>query len=94
MNVEKKERMQIFLFSRLMQINKFLTCVLRLWDSTWHLFFSFAAMPSEEISLLNKIIHKKLENLQQGSVQISQLQSDPSSPLYSANTFESLRLYV
>uniref|UniRef100_F1KUT1 RNA helicase n=2 Tax=Ascaris suum TaxID=6253 RepID=F1KUT1_ASCSU len=49
-------------------------------------------MPSEEISLLNKIIHKKLENLQQGSVQISQLQSDPSSPLYSANTFESLRL--
>ncbi|VDN59870.1 unnamed protein product [Dracunculus medinensis] len=49
-------------------------------------------MSSEEIALLNKILHKKLVNLQYGPIQIHQSQSDPSSPLYSANTFESLRL--
>ncbi|VDD94962.1 unnamed protein product [Enterobius vermicularis] len=44
------------------------------------------------ISLLNKILHKKLENIQHDNVQVSLQQSDPSSPLYSANSFESLRL--
>ncbi|CAG9535048.1 unnamed protein product [Cercopithifilaria johnstoni] len=49
-------------------------------------------MPNEEISLLNKILHKKLENLQNGSLEISQARSDPNSPLYSVTSFQSLRL--
>uniref|UniRef100_A0A0N5ADK8 RNA helicase n=1 Tax=Syphacia muris TaxID=451379 RepID=A0A0N5ADK8_9BILA len=55
-------------------------------------FFCISAMSREEISLLNKILHKKLECIQHDNVQISVQQSDPSSPLYSANTFENLRL--
>uniref|UniRef100_A0AAF5RW36 RNA helicase n=2 Tax=Wuchereria bancrofti TaxID=6293 RepID=A0AAF5RW36_WUCBA len=49
-------------------------------------------MPNDEISLLNKILHKKLENLQNGSLEISQARSDPNSPLYSVTSFQSLRL--
>ncbi|VDK82909.1 unnamed protein product [Litomosoides sigmodontis] len=49
-------------------------------------------MPNEEISLLNKILHKKLENLQNGSLEISQARNDPNSPLYSVASFQSLRL--
>ncbi|OZC11772.1 DEAD/DEAH box helicase [Onchocerca flexuosa] len=49
-------------------------------------------MPNEEISLLNKILHKKLENLQNGNLEISQARSDPNSPLYSVTSFQSLRL--
>uniref|UniRef100_A0A0R3RID3 RNA helicase n=1 Tax=Elaeophora elaphi TaxID=1147741 RepID=A0A0R3RID3_9BILA len=49
-------------------------------------------MPNEEISLLNKILHKKLENLQNGSLEISQARTDPNSPLYSVTSFQSLRL--
>uniref|UniRef100_A0A915PGS3 RNA helicase n=1 Tax=Setaria digitata TaxID=48799 RepID=A0A915PGS3_9BILA len=49
-------------------------------------------MSNEEISLLNKILHKKLENLQNGNLEISQARSDPNSPLYSVTSFQSLRL--
>ncbi|VIO93371.1 DEAD/DEAH box helicase family protein [Brugia malayi] len=49
-------------------------------------------MPNDEISLLNKILHKKLENLQNGSLEISQARSDPNSPLYSVTSFQNLRL--
>ncbi|MFH4981023.1 hypothetical protein AB6A40_007732 [Gnathostoma spinigerum] len=49
-------------------------------------------MTAEDISILNKILHKKLETLEQANVQVSIQQSDPTSPLYSAGTFDNLRL--
>uniref|UniRef100_A0A914EAX5 RNA helicase n=2 Tax=Acrobeloides nanus TaxID=290746 RepID=A0A914EAX5_9BILA len=49
-------------------------------------------IPKEESSLLNKILNEKLNSLNEGIVEISKQQLDPASPLYSNQTFESLRL--
>lgn len=49
--------------------------------------------PSDaDISYLNKILNKKLNLLNEGVVEVSKQQCDPNSPLYSVQTFESLRM--
>ncbi|KAH7724715.1 DEAD box protein/DEAH protein box helicase family protein [Aphelenchoides avenae] len=49
-------------------------------------------VPLEEQSLLNKILNEKLNLLHEGDLTISKLQQDPTSPLYSNQSFDSLRL--
>ncbi|CAD5209248.1 unnamed protein product [Bursaphelenchus okinawaensis] len=44
-----------------------------------------------ERSLLNKLMHQKLAELNEGEVEVS-LRNDPKSPLYSTQTFEGLEL--
>ncbi len=45
-----------------------------------------------DVSHLNKILNDKLNVLGEGKVEIRKLQSDPTSPLYSCQTFEDLKL--
>lgn len=45
-----------------------------------------------DISYLNKILNQKINLLNEGVVEVSKQQSDPNSPLYSVQTFESLRM--
>ena len=45
-------------------------------------------------SSLNRALNEKLTNLSGGVVKIVKQQSDPNSPLYSAKSFEDLKLYV
>uniref|UniRef100_A0AC35GHJ8 ATP-dependent RNA helicase n=1 Tax=Panagrolaimus sp. PS1159 TaxID=55785 RepID=A0AC35GHJ8_9BILA len=49
-------------------------------------------IPKTEVSLLNKILNKEINDMYEGKVEIRTLQADPSSPLHSTETFESLRL--
>ncbi|CEF61887.1 Dead box protein 80 [Strongyloides ratti] len=49
-------------------------------------------IPKEEISLLNKILNSRLEELKKGTVEVLSQQQNPDSPLYSADSFYSLRL--
>uniref|UniRef100_A0AC35TUZ3 RNA helicase n=1 Tax=Rhabditophanes sp. KR3021 TaxID=114890 RepID=A0AC35TUZ3_9BILA len=49
-------------------------------------------MSKEEISLLNKVLNHKLEELRKGTVEVSFQQQNPDSPLYSVDNFYSLRL--
>jgi hypothetical protein len=49
------------------------------------------ALDLAETSRLNKILHKKLEEVQDTEVQID-MRSDPRSPLFSSQTFETLNL--
>ncbi|KAH7725797.1 DEAD box protein/DEAH protein box helicase family protein [Aphelenchoides avenae] len=49
-------------------------------------------VPLEEQYLLNKILNEKLNLLHEGDLTISKLQPDPTSPLYSNQSFDSLRL--
>uniref|UniRef100_A0A0N4ZQ62 RNA helicase n=1 Tax=Parastrongyloides trichosuri TaxID=131310 RepID=A0A0N4ZQ62_PARTI len=49
-------------------------------------------IPREEISILNKILNSKLEELKKGTVEVLSQQQNPDSPLYSADSFYSLRL--
>uniref|UniRef100_A0A7E4VSZ6 RNA helicase n=1 Tax=Panagrellus redivivus TaxID=6233 RepID=A0A7E4VSZ6_PANRE len=51
-----------------------------------------AVIPRTEVSLLNKLLSKEINEMNEGRVEIRSLQSDPSSPLHSTETFESLRL--
>ncbi|KAI3416071.1 ATP-dependent RNA helicase ddx19a [Globodera pallida] len=50
------------------------------------------AVPDSEVSLLNKVLNDKLNQLNEGTPEVSKLQRDPNSPLYSAHTFEELRI--
>lgn len=52
---------------------------------------SFSALDPAETSRLNKILHKKLEEIRDAEVKID-MRSDPRSPLYSNQTFETLNL--
>lgn len=53
------------------------------------------AMSAEEISLLNKFLHKEVKHILDENVVIThRSQRDPNSPLFSGTTFESLKLYV
>uniref|UniRef100_A0A7E4ZRE0 RNA helicase n=1 Tax=Panagrellus redivivus TaxID=6233 RepID=A0A7E4ZRE0_PANRE len=45
-----------------------------------------------EISLLNKLLNNEINEINEGQVEIRSQQSDPSSPLYSTETFESFQL--
>ncbi|KAL3085857.1 hypothetical protein niasHT_039021 [Heterodera trifolii] len=49
-------------------------------------------VPDAETSLLNKVLNDKLNKLNEGTPEVSKLQRDPNSPLYSAHTFEELRI--
>lgn len=49
-------------------------------------------MTEADISYLNKILNQKLNLLNEGVVEVSKQQRDPNSPLYSVQTFESLRM--
>uniref|UniRef100_A0A7E4VPG2 RNA helicase n=1 Tax=Panagrellus redivivus TaxID=6233 RepID=A0A7E4VPG2_PANRE len=51
-----------------------------------------AAIPQTEVSLLNKLLSKEINAMNEGHVEIRSQQSDPTSPLHSTETFESLRL--
>lgn len=44
------------------------------------------------MSYLNKILNQKINRLNEGVIEVSKQQSDPSSPLYSVLTFENLRM--
>ncbi|GMT14888.1 hypothetical protein PFISCL1PPCAC_6185, partial [Pristionchus fissidentatus] len=49
-------------------------------------------MSPEEIALLNKFLHKTVNLMKNESVDITEIQHDPNSPLYSICTFEEMRL--
>uniref|UniRef100_A0A915NAU2 RNA helicase n=4 Tax=Meloidogyne TaxID=189290 RepID=A0A915NAU2_MELJA len=50
------------------------------------------AIPQAEVSFLNKVLNDKLNQLNEGVPEVSKLQSDPTSPLYSVHSFEDLAL--
>ena len=52
----------------------------------------YSAIPQAEVSLLNKVLNDKLNQLNEGTPEVSKLQRDPNSPLYSAQTFEDLKM--
>ncbi|GMS84278.1 hypothetical protein PENTCL1PPCAC_6453 [Pristionchus entomophagus] len=49
-------------------------------------------MSAEEISLLNKFLHKTVNLMKNDSLDISEKQLDPNSPLYSVHSFKDMRL--
>lgn len=59
--------------------------------SNLHNFTQFLALDPAEESRLNKILHKKLEEVQDAEVKID-MRNDPRSPLFSNQTFETLNL--
>uniref|UniRef100_A0A914W256 RNA helicase n=1 Tax=Plectus sambesii TaxID=2011161 RepID=A0A914W256_9BILA len=48
--------------------------------------------PKADIALLNKLVHKKLEEVGEVQIKLPNQQQDPTSPLYSVKSFEDLRL--
>lgn len=53
---------------------------------------TFSAMRPEEVALLNKFLHKKVDLMQNSGIDVSLDRSDPRSPLHSIRSFRDLRL--
>ncbi|CAI4225864.1 unnamed protein product [Auanema sp. JU1783] len=49
-------------------------------------------MTPEEIALLNKFLHKKVQMMREGTVDVQKQRADPTSPLHSVIAFRELRI--
>ena len=78
-----------FLIFFLFWYNFFLNCLISCTIEITNL----SAIPRAEVSLLNKVLNDKLNQLNEGVPEVSKLQRDPTSPLYSVHSFEDLALF-